>query len=264
MKNIFSKHFRLLLITGIILIFSQTVSAQKIWSSASAYTLQEKRIQIGLFQPLRYGYSHNMEFSVHPILFFIVPNFEVKWAHGKTGPFDLATSHSFYYPTYLLRTISREGTGGIISPEFDIPHMFAVYNEVIGTMQFRESNFLTLNAGVAIASRFGKLDKRTSIDLPLIYYRLDVFYNKFQLRFGANIQGKIAGRWQYLADGEFFIIPGKENKKAFEHKGLVLWNKSDTFQISAGYKLVYAEYPFGTQWHLLLPLIDIQKAWQRK
>jgi len=263
MKIYLSRHFRCLLFTVALFVSTQTASAQKIWSTAGAYTMPEKRIQTGLFQPLRYGFSEKLEFAVHPILFFIIPNFEFKAAHGKKGPFLLASSHSIYYPTYLLRALSREGTGGIISPEFKIPQMFAVYNEFIGTMQINELHFFTLKAGISRAFKFGRLDKRTSIDLPLVYYRLDVFYKSFQLRFGANIQGKIAGRWQYLADGNFFIIPGSKNSTAFEHTGLVLWNKSDTFQVSAGYKLVYAEYPFGTQWHLLLPMIDIQKAWQR-
>ena len=242
---------------------SQTASAQKIWSSGSAYTMPEKRIQTGLFQPLRYGLSERLEISGHPIFFFIMPNLEIKYKHGKKGPILLTSVHSFYYPAYLLRTLAREGTGGIISPEFDIPHMFAVYNELRGTFEINEFHFYTVKAGISAAARFGRLDKRTSIDLPLVYYRLDVFYNNYQLRIGTEFQGKIAGRWQYLADGKIFIIPGKKNAAAFEHTGLVLWNKSDTFQISAGYKLVHAEYPFGTQWHLLLPLIDVQKAWQR-
>ncbi len=35
-------------------------------------------------------------------------------------------------------------------------------------------------------------------------------------------------------------------------------------QILLSYKLSYGEYPFGTQWHLLGPLVDIVWAWQGK
>ncbi len=52
------------------------------------------------------------------------------------------------------------------------------------------------------------------------------------------------------------------DEMAFEHKGLLLWNKSQRFQLCLGYKLTFGEYPFGTQWHLLGPLVDLQWAWQ--
>jgi len=51
-------------------------------------------------------------------------------------------------------------------------------------------------------------------------------------------------------------------KMAFEHKGLLSWQKSHRFQFCLGYKLCYGQYPFGSQWHLLGPLLDLQWARQ--
>jgi hypothetical protein len=47
---------------------------------------------------------------------------------------------------------------------------------------------------------------------------------------------------------------------AFEHKNLLTWALSGRTDIQVGYKLIYGEYPFGGQWHLL-PLLDILWRW---
>jgi hypothetical protein len=235
----------------------------KLWSAGTAYPLPQKRVEIGLFQPLRYGYSENVEWSAHPLLFFIMPNFGIKWSHGLYYEFAVATKHSLYYPTLLLRTLSREGTGGIISPEFDIPHMLAFNNELLITKKLGGDYLITGKTGIILATKFGGLDERTTIDLPMVYNRLLVFYHGYQLRFGAEMQGGIYKKWYFLVDGDFFITPGVDYNKAFEHKGLILWRIGDKTEISLGYKLNWGQYPYGSQWHLLLPILDIQKAWQR-
>ena len=63
---------------------------------------------------------------------------------------------------------------------------------------------------------------------------------------------------------DWFDCPDGENDSAFEHKGLVIWNKSNRVQLCIGYKACYGEYPFGTQWHLLAPLLDVQWGWGGK
>jgi len=264
--NISKLILKILLVLLILLSFNVLIAQEyktKFWSTGSAYILPQKRVELGLFQPLRYGYSKNIEWSTHPIYFFIIPNFSVKWFHGFYKDIVYTTRHSIYYPTYLLRTISREGTGGIISPEFDIPHMLAFNNELLISMPMGTDHFITGKAGIGFGIKFGELDDRTTVDLPMVYNRLDVFYHGYQLRFGADFQGRIYERWHYLLDADYYLIPGVEHNKAFEQKGLILWNKSTKTQLSIGYKLIYGEYPFGSQWHLFLPIFDIQRAWKR-
>ena len=48
------------------------------WNSNSASVLENKKWEVGLFQPFRYGYSETMEYSVHPIGFFVMPNISFK------------------------------------------------------------------------------------------------------------------------------------------------------------------------------------------
>lgn len=233
------------------------------WSSGTAYLLPKGRMETGVFLPLRYGYSESMEFSMHPLAAFIIPNLNMKWQHSVWQRYAISTRHSFVYPTLLLRTISREGTGGIISPEFHIPHMVSLYNEALVSKQLFQEHVITAKAGFSVAWRSGYLDDRTTIDLPIVYHRLLVFYHDLGLRAGFDLQGKLVKKWGYSIDTDFFITPSAEDGFCYEHQGLIIWKKNRNFQIYFGYKLVYAEYPFGTQWHLLGPLFDLQWAWHR-
>lgn len=233
------------------------------WSSGTAYLMPAGRWEIGLFQSLRYGYSESLEFSTHPLAFFLIPNMNAKWSHGVYKGFKISTRHSIYYPTPLLRTIAREGTGGIISPEFHIPHLVSIYNEVLFSKPIANNQLFTGQAGFCVAIKSGDLDERTTNDLPLVFPRLNVFYQGYGFRSGCNLEGKLFRRWNYLVDADVCYYPSADDKMALEHKGLLLWTKSQRFQLCFGYKLTYGEYPFGTQWHLLGPLLDLQWAWQK-
>lgn len=234
------------------------------WSLGTAYLLPRGRLEIGLFQPLRYGWSESLEFATHPLVFIKMPNLSLKWSHDSYCGFFFATRHNIYYPTPLLRTLAREDIGGLISPEFDIPNMVSFNNEILVTKQILTNHLLTGKAGFSFALKSGDLDERTTIDLPLVFPRLSVYYHGYGFRFGSDLQGKIGRRWNYLVDWDLFYIPEAEEDMAFEHKAMFLWNKSHRFQLCFGYKLVYGEYPFGTQWHLLAPIFDLQWAWQLK
>jgi hypothetical protein len=232
------------------------------WSSGTAYLLPNGRLEFGIFQPVAYGFSESLELSTYLLPNILMPNLSVKWKHSAIAGCDWATRHSIYYPTPLLRTVSKEGIGGLISPEFTMPHMVAFHNEILVSKPFDPRLFVTVKAGMTFAYTSQDLDERTTIDLPLIFPRLAVFYNTYDFRMGIDLQGFIVWRWHYLVDSDIFLMPNSEEDFAFEHKGLIIWRKSTSFQLCLGYKIVYSEYPFGTQWHLLLPLFDLQWALQ--
>jgi hypothetical protein len=240
------------------------------WTDGTARVLPQGRWEVGLFQPLRYGFAAGQELAVHPLIFLKLPNvaYQRVWKEGER---TLSSRHLVIYPTPLLNTVAKEGIGGIVSPEFQFPAMIALYNDLLCTRQITETIRFTGKAGLGFAVRFGELDDRTTIDLPLVFQRLAVFYNGWLVRFGGDLTGPVTGRWHYWIDCDLFLIPGAEENLGFEHKGLLLWHKSDRFRVAVGYKLVYGEYPYGTQWHLLpprlpgfplwIPLFDLQWAW---
>ncbi|MFQ6673719.1 MAG: hypothetical protein ACE5GH_02905 [Fidelibacterota bacterium] len=244
------------------------------WSSGTAYTLPEGRLEMGLFQPLRKGQSDNVEWSTHPVLFLQIPNVVVKISHRPIHGWGTATRHSLVYPTPLLRRLRIKGfgiqalsdmdVGGIITSDPDvpqIPHMISSRNEIILSRNFGPSILISGKAGIALAIRGGELDDRTTIDLPVVFPRLGVFYNGYGLNFGLDILRRITKRLNYLVNGDILLLPGSDENFAFEHKGLFIWTKSERFRMVIGYKLVFGEYPFGTQWHLL-PLFDLQWGWE--
>jgi len=230
----------------------------------SADLLPKGRWEIGVFQPLRYGWSESVEFSTHPLMFFLLPNLSVKWAHGQHGEFQLVSRHAVWYPTLILRLLSREGTGGVISPEFDIPHLLGVGNELLISRSIHPSLMVTAKLGIKLGLKSGTFDERTTIDLPLVYPRLLVFYHGYQFLTGLDFSGSLWRRWHYLADIDWFYTPAADFKSGVEHKLMFSWKRNARFQINLGYKLVYGEYPFGTQWHGLGPLLDCQWAWGGK
>ncbi len=250
--------FSLLNIHGILAQAPEFISN---WTSGTAYLMPQGRWEVGLFQPLRYAWKENLEIETHPLTDILMPNVAAKWGHFQSGNLAIATRHCIQSPTLLLRVIAREGTGGIISPEFDIPFMISSNNEVLVSRTLTPDFLVTLKAGVAVALKGGSLDERTTIDLPLIFPRMAVFYHDVATCFGSDLHGRIFHRWKFLVDGDLFFVPTSDEQMAFEHKGMIMWDKSAAFQLCFGYKLVYGEYPFGTQWHLFAPLFDFQWAW---
>jgi len=254
----------LLLFLLLVLLSINIIAENRTWSSGTAYLLPPGRWELGLFQSLRYGISETKEISFHPLFMFVIPNGKLKIAHQDLGKFQFASEHSLNYPTILLDLISRKGTGGIISPEFKIPPMISSTNSVLLSKPLGDNSSVTAKLGLMIAVKFGDLDKRTTIDLPIVFPRLNVFYNNYGFKYGGDLRGKIWKNLNYQVDVDLFHFPGADEKLAMEHKGLLLWNKSQRFQMCLGYELTYGEYPFGTQWHLLLPLIDLQWAWAKQ
>ena len=244
------------------LVYSQADTVNhNIWSIGTAYNLPQGRWEVGVFHPLRYGLSDRVELAAHPILFFVMPNISLKWSHDQIANMAIATRHSLSYPTPLLRLSQKEGTGGIISPEFYIPHMIEFYNELLFSKSISDYHLLTGKVWFSLAAKSDDLDERALIDYPMAYHRLAIFYHGYGLRFGVDMQGPIAGKFNYVIDGDIFYIPSVDYNFSFENKGMIHWRFTDYSELCIGYKLIYGEYPYGNEWNLFLPMIDFQLAW---
>ncbi len=224
--------------------------------------LPKGSFETGLFQPLKFGYSDNMELSTHPVFMFVIPNFGIQKQYPEWNGFSVSSRHSLVIPTPLLRMVSNKGIGGFISPEFDIPFMVSIKNEIGLHNNLPKNMSYAVNAGITLAYSSDELDERTTIDLPLIFPRMAVFYNGFGVNFGVIFQGSLSSKLSMLTDMNFLFLPGAKEDLAIEHKSLLTWKASEEIRYQIGYKLVYGKYPFGDMWHLLpIPLFDIIWSW---
>ena len=250
----------MLCLTGILLfssLFSQDTLTKNYWTDGTACNITKKRWELGFFTASRYGISNKLELSAHPLMFFVMPQVKIKVGWGEYSGFRLATEHGIFYPTLFMRLVATEGTGGLISPEFDIPQMFAVSNRFLVSYKPFMNALLTAHGGIAFSVKSGYLDPMSTIDLPVIYPRLAVFYNQPEFDAGIDFRGKFVPRFGWLFNMENFIVCGTSHNYFMENKGALAYtSKKESLRIEAGYKLCFGRYPAGPQWHLL-PVIDL-------
>lgn len=254
MKRVLLYLIAMLLLTNL---RSQDSLTGNYWTGGTALNMPQHRWELGLFTASRYGISKKLEISAHPVMIFLMPQVKLKIGWGEYAGFSLATEHGIFYPTLFMRLVSTEGTGGLISPEYTIPQMFAVSNRFLASCRPFRKAVLTAHAGISFAVKFGPLAPQSTIDLPVIYPRLAVFYNEPEFDAGIDFRGRFIPRLGWLFNVENFIVCGTENNYFMENKGVLAYtSKKETLRIEAGYKLCFGKYPAGPQWHLL-PVIDL-------
>ncbi|MEE9465950.1 MAG: hypothetical protein V3W14_10300 [Candidatus Neomarinimicrobiota bacterium] len=242
------------------------LASSEYWYAGTARLLPPGRIVNSVFQPLRYSTSERLEWSLNPVLALVIPNIAVKVARGELRHWQMAWRFSGHYPTLLLRTLVREGTGGVLSPDPtipEVPHLISSRGEVLFSRRFGGGTLVTFKAGLALALKAGEFDSRHSIDLPVVFPRMAVYQNGYQLNVGIDVLQELPLIKRCWIDADLFITPGFEQPMAFEHKGLTVLSRRGRLGLLVGYKLTWGDYPFGTQWHLL-PLMDLQWTRQRK
>jgi len=220
-------------------------------------TLSKGRMEVGVFQPLRYGLKETVELSSHILTNILMPNIAVKKAWSDCHELKFTTRHSLTYPTPLLNTIARKGTGGILPDNTVVPHIITISNQIMIKRRLTDNISITPEIGFIFALKFGDSDM-TTIDLPLIYTRTSVHHNGWLANVGIDLSGLITENVEFLIDIDRFIMPDDYASFAYEHKGLLIWRKSSKFSVLGGYKLVYSDYPSRLQrrWDIF-PLVDM-------
>ncbi|WP_146981564.1 hypothetical protein [Lujinxingia vulgaris] len=214
------------------------------------------RWEVGLFGPLRYGLSEKMELAVHPLLFFVAPNAQLKVSHGTRGGWHLASKHQLTYPTLLFRLMAREGIGGILPADRAVPHILSLQSELLVTREVG-AHKVSLGLGVQVAPRVGE-SQLVSIDLPFVYPRTAAMFGWATGIMSVHMQGPIAGKLGYEADVRAFTYPGVDGAFAVEQGAALRLTTSPGFMAQLGYRLSYAGYPFGTMFNIA-PTLEL--AW---
>lgn len=255
------KNFKsLFMLALIMLVLGNGIFAYEDGKTGRAEPIGKGNWQVGLFHPLVYGISEKAEVSTHPLLFIKIPNLYYKRIWLKDENKTISSGHSFVNPTGLLNTLAKEGIGGMISPEFEMPFMLSIYQEMIYSRKLM-GQYYTARAGIGFGVSGEELDARTTIDIPLVYNRLATYYGKWQIRLGSDLDGRVTNRISYHLGATLFMTPGIDESIAFEQKTMLTWNKSERFKISTGLMVAYGQYPFGDQWNLIPPRIALLPVW---
>lgn len=228
------------------------------WSIGTADTLPRGRLETGIFSPLRYGAVEGFEVSSHPLLCALMPNVGFKVGIMDAGEWSAAMRHSLHYPTPLLRLLAREGTGGILPAAATVPQIIGWSPEMLASYAPSPDRVVTAKLGLLLAATFGDSDMPT-IDLPLVFPRTAAYHNGATVIGGLDLDSKLVGGLWVLLDLDLYIMPWDQGSFALEH-ALMLTYRTGGIALSAGYKLVFGEYPFGTDVHIL-PLLDLAFAW---
>tara|TARA_Y100000768_G_scaffold303378_1_gene237312 strand:+ start:645 stop:1403 length:759 start_codon:yes stop_codon:yes gene_type:complete len=250
-------------IAQILFLFS-FISAQ--WSSDSAYLLEKNRKEFGIFTPFKIGMNNGSELSINK--FLLMPSLSLKQEMSMYKSWKMARKFRVEYPTPGLKWLQSPLGGemgdpnmfSLISTQFTIPHMLSFFTEFIGTKGSVKSGQLSLSVATGIALNTKDLSNDATIDLPIIYPRLSVYYNDFVIGSGAEYLRQISNRFYYLIDYDMYLMPGSAGRYAFEQQSLLVWHKSSRINLSFGYKLIAGEYPYGGQAHLL-PNINLKFGW---
>ncbi len=232
------------------------------WSASTAQTLSHGRLEVGVIQPLRYGLSNRVELCSYPIWNVLIPNISAKIAQAKYGELLVASTHSLNMPSPLLRTIARDGVGGILPPDNRIPLLLVTGHHLLLSYPLAQHQFATLRLGVRLAVSHGE-KRMDTIDYHLVYTRTAVYHSGRSYDCGLDLNGRLIGRFEYHFDGDLFLLPEMDGDWSVEQSGTIIWRVSQGFSILAGYKWVKGEYPFGVD-SQIFPLLDLQWGWNLK
>jgi len=227
----------------------------------TAYLLENRQRQMGVFQPRTYGMNNNLEISTHPLLFFVKPNIKVKKYHREYKGLGMASRFSFDYPTPFLKLIQREGIFGILSkdPDIgDIPNLFVFQGELLVTK--KSANYsLTGKAGLSICPGC-EIDSRHLVDLPLAYPRMLVYEKGLSTNTGLDFYYDYSEKISLKTDIDLFFI--SDNNIFVENKLMINYQFSPKYILTGGVKLTQGTYPFGKQLDIF-PLIDLSWSWEK-
>lgn len=256
MKNIVS--FCLLLFT--VITFAQT-------DSTKTKKIKLKTTSVGIFDPWRISINNKHELSTQPLLFFIIPNAKLKYQWCDKNNATLFSKHSFTIPTLLLKTLAREGTGGILPVDSKIPFIFTTKHQFFVQKSFSEIHQLTIGLGGEIGFH-GKNSDFPTIDYPIVFPRTHVYTNNFllqgDLKWTIRLYNKTRSCSDYvscmnqrtklvLSKTEFFLdlhstyfhLPTNfNNYRAFE-ESLILRRETYNKGYKLGVKYSYGTYAFG-------------------
>jgi len=265
MNLIFNKNFNIVkLVVNCFLLFTLLFSNTTIfsinsnWSSGTAHTLKENKSEAGVFGPIRYGLTDDLEIQAHPIWMFLLPSLTVRKSWSFLGKVPLVSEHSLLYPTAFLNFVAREGIAGLIPSDAEVPQIIGLVNGVSATMNINKYLNITPNMFLYLAAIIGE-HKFSRIDHIFAYHRTSYWYNNVSAKVGVDFDGNVIGNFDYNLDLDVYLLNEKENNWAFEHSMMLSYRFTKGFRVLGGYKFFLSSVPWSNtaDW-IFAPLIDFE------
>lgn len=248
------------------------------WSTKSALTVQEGRLEVGAFSSAAYGVTDRVELRAHPVGLFVFPALGAKvnwWSAYSRGlcpcriserAWWLSTGHRLFSPSPLLDLLAKEGSGGLLPANTKIPFSLGMMNEVVLTRDLL-GHLWSLRAGVTVTA--GRSEELPMVEFPFLYSTLASLYSPFVVHMALAVEGTIYGPLDYELVPRMVMFrpdddipwPGEDTPMAFsqETKAQFHLRLGEHHRVSAGGALVIARYPIGIR-SFLVPTLDYRAA----
>lgn len=256
---------------------AQSQAARK-WTSHSALTVEQGRLELGAFSSATYGVADRVELRAHPVGLFLLPSVRANinwWSAYSKGlcscrvserAWWFSTGHRLFAPAPFLHLIAKEGSGGLLPANTPIPFSLGLMSEALITRDLL-GHLWTLSAGVTALA--GRSDELPMVEFPFLYSTLASLHSPFVMHMGLAVEGTIWGPLDYEAVSRLVLFrpdealpwPGEYTPMAYseETKAGLHLRLSDHHRVSLGGALVIARYPIGTR-SFLVPTLDYRAA----
>lgn len=234
--------------------YGQPLKELRQWSGEHALTLPRGESEIGLFSQSRHGLTDRVELGLHPLLFFVLPHAEIK-VHAEHGwRWAWGCRARLAYPTWFLKLVSREGSGGLLPKTSRPPHALQLEGDVIGTLSLGKRQLASAFLGLAVAPHQSfTADELPLLDFPFLYPRFAPLYNGFVPRSTVAFEGPLFSGLHYMASARGYLmleLVDVGTTYALE-QALTLEYRFERLAVSLGTRASEAEYPVGFRFHYL-------------
>jgi hypothetical protein len=233
---------------------------------------------VGAFSSAAYGVTDRVELRAHPVGMFLFPSLRAKvnfWSAYSRGlcpcrisqrAWWFSTGHRIFVPSPLLGLLAKEGSGGLLPANTEIPLSLAMMNEAVLTRDLL-GHLWTLSAGVTVAG--GRSNDLPMVEFPFLYSTLASLYSPFVVHMGLAVEGTVFGPLDYEVAPRMVMFrpdegipwPGEDTPMAYSQEtklGLHL-RLGQHHRLCAGAALVIARYPIGVR-SFLVPTLDYRAA----
>ena len=223
------------------------------FSTLNGNTLSQGQWSIGVFAPLRYGYSDDLEISIHPGWAILAPHIGISHALFEESNWQVTLHHQLGYPTPLLRKLAAPGIGGVITPDSTIPQIFAFESDMYASQQ-NDFGVITIGFGVDVAAALGESNYNT-IDAPYAFQKSNLYQNTLAINVAVGWETFAFSKIGYRNFMQTWYTPTSEQSWVFEDKNALLFSISESQQAQIGANVIVGQYPYGWNVHAV-PTFD--------